>query len=206
MLHSGCQLQLREGRRRRVRGCPKRHSTGRIGSASAMSGGHPRLGAALEPVGFIVPVDAPAPVRALDHPDDLFSPERLGQHIGAAEVDHVSPEVSGRLRRGDDDGRRPVERAGGPKDILPGPVRQGACADDDRSEREEIGRIAASGADERPEACLLQDGAKDGPAGIIRSDQEDAGVLFHVGLPTEQQARDRFRVRVATELQGGRVR
>lgn len=127
-------------------------------------------------------------MSASDDPQDLFGSERLGQHVVPTEIAHLCPQIAACQPRCDDEGRRPCERLGSPKNIQPRAIRQGMLTDHDRSELDQIDSVAASGANERSTPCFLQDRMKDGPLAVFWSYQENArmsrrertGVFFHL--------------------------
>jgi hypothetical protein len=155
-------------------GCPKRHTAGRFGSANTVRHKCPSLpdGRGLNGAGF--PGDRPPAIGASDDPHNFFGPERLSQHVIPSEIEHLGPEIAAGQARCDDDGRRLGERLGSPKDIPPRAIGQGLLTDHDRSELDQIVRVAVSGAGERSTPRFLQDCLKDGPLVVFWSYQQNA--------------------------------
>jgi hypothetical protein len=113
-------------------------------------------------------------MRAPYSPHDLFGPERLGQHIIPAEIDHLRPELAAGQPRCDDHSRRLFERLGSPEDIPPRAIGQGMLTDHDRRELNQIVCVAGSGANERSTSCIEQDRPERGPLVIVWPYQQNA--------------------------------
>ena len=171
--------------------CLKGHTDGRFGSARGMGHKSSPARSCEAWSGVRFSRSRPPAMSAPDSPHDFFGPERLGQNVIPAEIDHFRTELAASQPRGDDHGRRLFERLGSPEDIPPRVIGQGMLTDHDRSELDQIDCIAGSGANQRSTSCIEQDRPEHRPLVIVWPYQKNAWVrrcrgacMFpHVRLP-----------------------